>query len=73
MPQNTSYDNIFLNSKSIMSTILTHRQPEPSKILVDSIPVKKGEKLVTKQSPMQFTCEDLIGLTWVLFDKGDEI
>jgi len=28
---------------------LQARQPEPSKILVDSIPVKKGEKLETVQ------------------------
>jgi len=56
-----------------MSTILIHRQPEPSKILVKSVPVKKGKKLTTLQTPVQLTWEDLMGLSWDLFDKGDEI
>jgi len=73
MPQNTSYDNIFLNLKSIMSTIVIYGQPEPSKTLVESIPVKKGKKLATTQIPAHITWEDLMGLSWDLFDKGDEI
>jgi len=56
-----------------MSTILIHRQPEPSKILVESMPVKKGKKLTTVQSSTQLTWEDLMGLSWDLFDKGDDL
>ncbi|PIY88733.1 MAG: hypothetical protein COY74_07665 [Nitrosopumilales archaeon CG_4_10_14_0_8_um_filter_34_8] len=71
MPQNIIYDNIFVNQKYIMSTILIQRQPEPLETLVKSIPVKKGETLQTTQSP-KFNWEDLAGLSWILLDKGDE-
>ncbi len=70
MPQMTNYDNIFVNQKYIMSTILMQRQPEPSKTLVKSIPVKKGETLQTIQSQIKW--EDLAGLSWIILDKGDE-
>lgn len=54
-----------------MSTILMQRQPEPTKTLVQSIPVKKGEMLQTISSP-QLRWEDLVGLSWTLLDDGDE-
>ncbi|EPA05437.1 hypothetical protein [Candidatus Nitrosarchaeum limnium] len=54
-----------------MSTIIVQRQPEPTKTLVQSIPVKKGETL---QMPnIQFRWEDLAGLSWTLLDDGDEL
>jgi len=48
-----------------MSTqcIQTTRQPEPTKILVESIPVKEGGKLLMNNS-----WEDLRGLTWVFHE-----
>ena len=48
-----------------MSTqcIQTTRQPEPTKILVESTPVKKGAKLWMNNS-----WEDLRGLTWVFHE-----
>jgi len=71
MPQTSIYDNIFVNQKPIMSTVVIQRQPEPSEMLVKSIPAKKGEMLQTIQNP-EFKWEDLAGLSWILFDNGDE-
>jgi len=71
MPQTSIYDNIFVKQKPIMSTIVIQRQPEPSETLVQSIPVKKGKTLQTIQNP-EFKWEDLAGLSWILFDNGDE-
>jgi len=56
-----------------MSTILMHRQPEPSEILVESTPVKKGEKLEIKQNSTNIKWEDVAGLSWIMLDKWDEI
>jgi len=55
-----------------MSTIVIQRQPEPTKTLVQSIPVKKGETLQTIPNT-QFRWEDLAGLSWTLLDDGDEL
>ena len=41
----------------------TERLPEPIKILVESTPVKEGEKLLISNS-----WEDLRGLTWVFHE-----
>lgn len=54
-----------------MSTIVIQRQPEPSEMLVKSIPAKKGKTLQTIQN-QEFKWEDLAGLSWILFDNGDE-
>lgn len=71
MPQISIYDNIFVNQKLIMSTIMIQRQPEPLEMLVKSIPVKKGKTLQKIQNP-EFKWEDLAGLSWILLDEGDE-
>lgn len=54
-----------------MSTIVIQRQPEPSEMLVKNIPAKKGKTLQTIQN-QEFKWEDLAGLSWILFDNGDE-
>ncbi|MCV0412876.1 hypothetical protein [Nitrosarchaeum sp.] len=54
-----------------MSTIIIQRQPEPSEMLVKSIPVKKGKTLQRIQN-QEFKWEDLAGLSWILLDEGDE-
>lgn len=57
-----------------MSTIQVTKawQPEPTKNLVESNPVKEGKKLSivdnTVPARSTFCAEDLMGLSWVLFD-----
>ncbi len=71
MPQINNHNNIVVNKKHIMSTILIQRQPEPLETLVQSIPVKKGETLQIIPSP-KFNWKDLAGLSWIILDRGDE-
>jgi hypothetical protein len=61
-----------------MSTIQITRnwQPEPATILVESRPVKEGEKLSNKgnlQYIQGITADDLRGLSWMLLQREDEI
>jgi hypothetical protein len=56
-----------------MSTIQMTKewQPEPTESLVERNPVKKGKNLSTvgiKVLNSHFCAEDLMGLSWVLFD-----
>jgi hypothetical protein len=51
-------------------------QPEPTKSLVESNPVKEGKKLSAADMESiknsHFSAEDLIGLSWVLFDDFED-
>lgn len=56
-----------------MSTIQVTKewQPEPTKSLVESNPVKDGKNISTANKEIlnsHFCAEDLMGLSWVLFD-----
>ena len=61
-----------------MSTILVTKkwQPKPTKILVESDPVKEGKKLSAvdnlAQKGSHLGAEDLMGLSWVLFDDLED-
>lgn len=47
------------------------RQHEPSKNLVEGLPVKEVSKSFQNQASgsSAYTAEDLIGLSWVLFER----
>ena len=61
-----------------MSTILVTKkwQPKPTKSLVESNPVKEGKKLSAvdnlPQKGSHLCAEDLMGLSWVLFDDLED-
>jgi hypothetical protein len=61
-----------------MSTIQMTKewQPEPTKNLVESNPVIEGKKLSAADMESiknsHFSAEDLIGLSWVLFDDFED-
>jgi hypothetical protein len=61
-----------------MSTIQVTKnwQPKPSESLVESLPVKEGKKLSTEDNLAQkgthLCVEDLMGLSWVLFEDLED-
>lgn len=60
-----------------MSTIQVTKnwQPKPTKSLVESLPVKEGKKLSVDnltQKVSHLCAEDLMGLTWVLFEDLED-
>lgn len=43
----------------------------PAKIQVAETPVKKVEMSLNKSSESQYTAQDLLGLSWTLFEEMD--